>query len=131
MFFTNSATVGFSFALPACRWHPKNFSRGSCDNFSLRKQSTPLSLNKYGIISVNDVTTIEIKYTPHIYSTFVCISNIRMPSCVSALNIICFFSFASNPFIALTDFSHLLKYSSISLRNYGMALTIIHNAMAS
>ena len=59
VFFINLDAAGFSLALPVCCWHPKNFSNGSCDSFSLRKQFTPFSLNKYGIISVNDVTTTK------------------------------------------------------------------------
>ena len=41
VFFWNSFTVGFSCVLPICRWHPKNFSRGSWHNLLLKNTVTP------------------------------------------------------------------------------------------
>jgi hypothetical protein len=50
VFLQNSATVGFSFVLARCRWHPKNCSSGSCEIFSLRNT---------GIVKTNLVSSVK------------------------------------------------------------------------
>ena len=47
VFLQNSATVGLSLVPPLCRWHPKNFSRGSWFIFSLRNDVTPGRVKMY------------------------------------------------------------------------------------
>ena len=58
VFLQNSWTFGLSQVFPLCLWQPKNFSKGSCDNRSLRKHVTPGMVNRYLTSSTNDFTEI-------------------------------------------------------------------------
>ena len=59
-FYKNSLAVGFSLGLPFCLCHPKNFSNGTWDNFSDRKQVTPFVLKMNGRNSVKEETTQKV-----------------------------------------------------------------------
>ena len=59
-FFKNSLDVEFSLALPFCLWHLKNFSNGSWDDFSDRKQVIPFILKMNGRNSVKEETTQKV-----------------------------------------------------------------------
>ena len=50
VFLQKSWQFGFSLTLPLCCWHPKNFSKGSWQSFSLRNDFTPGMLKRYGKI---------------------------------------------------------------------------------
>ena len=69
VFFKNSATLGFSFALPLCRCWPKNFSTGSWQILFVKNTLTSGMLVKmYLVKSKNDLTIIIIGITSCIVS---------------------------------------------------------------
>ena len=59
VFLQKSWQFGFLLTLPLCRWHPKNFSKGSWQSFSLKHAFTPEMPKRYGTRSRKEHTRRE------------------------------------------------------------------------
>ena len=113
VFLKNCAAFGFSLTLTLCLWYPKNFSRGSCDNFPLRKTLTPGMVKRNSRSSTNEWTVVRKKSNINVggYSHFgtVYLPVVFNPKRVSGLRSIAFFANLEKPGRSLTLFSHSLR----------------------
>lgn len=105
-------TLGFSLVAPLWRCMPKNFSRGSCDIFSLKKNSTPGTLaNKYFTKSMNERAAQESGHIRTQCTHYIPV--ILIPKRVSLLISILFFCAA----VKLGRFITARSQSSIYFKN--------------
>ena len=96
VFLQKSWQFGFSLTLRLCRWHPKNFSKGSWQNFSLRNDFTPGMLKRYGTRSRKECTRRETTYLQYNKIWFLSGMHIPHPWINLSQNHTFYFQVASN-----------------------------------
>ncbi len=103
-------TVGFLLVAPLWRWHPKYFSMGSWEIFSLRRNFTPgMEVKMYFTNAINDRAEETVIFQVFVSSTKLT-SNL-IPSRVSWLICILSFCAAEKPDLLSTEASRYIRKS--------------------